>query len=121
MFAANPVLRRISRGIHQRTTSSGTYEALQLGEQGCLARRVEKLAMALGLDSRNADILLKLALEVENEKQKEREALRSPGLRNESRDLKESMRSLEEQVRQLQEYVRFPLPQQAPQEGNRPG
>lgn len=91
------------------------------GEQGCPAHRVEKLAMALGLDTRNTEILLRLALDVENENQKEREALRSPGLRNELRDLKESIRSLEEQVRQLQEYVRFPLPQQAPQEGNRPG
>ncbi|NNN15582.1 MAG: helix-turn-helix transcriptional regulator [Acidimicrobiaceae bacterium] len=83
------------------------------GEQGCPAHRVEKLAIALRLDSMSADTLLKLALEVENENRKQREVLRSPGFRNELRDLKKSVSHLEEQIKQIQEYLQIPPPQQA--------
>lgn len=83
------------------------------GGQGCPAHRVEKLSMALGLDSKRADFLLKLALEVENENRKEREALRSPGLRNELRDLKNAVRNLESQIQAIREYLRIPPPPKA--------
>lgn len=78
------------------------------GEQGCPAHRVEKLSMALRLDSERADALLKLALEVENENRKEREALRSPGLRNELRDLKNSVMNLESQIAAIREHLGMP-------------
>ena len=62
----------------------------------------------------NAATLLKLALEVEQENQRERDALRSPGLRGEIRELRESLKSLEDQVKQIREYVGFQPPQHCP-------
>lgn len=84
------------------------------GEQGCPAYRMNDLAKALNLNENQAATLLKLALEVEQENQKERDALRSPGLRGEIRELRESLKSLEDQVKQIREYVGFQPPQHCP-------
>lgn len=89
------------------------------GEQGCPAYRMNNLAKALNLNENQAAALLKMALAVEQENQKERDALRSPGLRVEIHELRASLKSLEDQVKQIREFVGLQPPQHCPDGGDR--
>ncbi|WP_298207827.1 helix-turn-helix domain-containing protein [Ferrimicrobium sp.] len=86
------------------------------GEQGCPAHRIEKLARALGLKPDCEHELLKLALEVESENRKERDALRAPGLRSEMRELKTAIENLERQVREIRDCLGIPSSPDQPEQ-----